>query len=140
MNQHPINLALLVETRTALRSLFGRLLMATGIAEVLQAEDAHTALSLLEQAEHHNMPHLLVVDLDGTGDDGAALIERLRTHPDPRIAHLSVLAASSCVSVVELRLLAALGVDEIIMKPVSLQQISDSITTIARRLRPIAAV
>jgi DNA-binding response OmpR family regulator len=131
-----IDTALLVETRSGLRALFGRMLHAAGVRVVLHADSAADALSQLEQADPHGMPPLLVLDLDGMGEDGTALIEYLRTHPDPRIAHLPVLAATHEHSEDAVRRLAALGVDEVLMKPLSLQQFTDSLAAIARRMAP----
>ncbi len=135
-----IELALVVETRAALRGMFGRLLTATGVAEVMQAQTVVEALGMLETARHGRLPSMIVVDLDGTDGEGIVLIEQVRTHADPRIAHMAVLVASSETSIDAVRHLAALGVDQFVMKPVSLQQLTDSVEAVARRQRPALAM
>ncbi len=109
IDDNPVNLKLASEV-----------LLADG-HEVIRAEDAEQALSLLET----HMPDLVLTDIALPRMDGLELTRRLKA--DPRYRHLPVVAlTASAMKGDQARVLAA-GCDAYIAKPIDTRTLSAQI-------------
>jgi CheY-like chemotaxis protein len=121
---------LLVEDDEDARLLLTQTLEYFG-ARVFPVASASEAVRMLE--EHH--ADVLVSDLRLPGDDGFALIEQLRSRPDPDIASIPAAAITASHLTEDRRHALASGYQLHLQKPVDPDELVSAILTLADMLR-----
>jgi CheY-like chemotaxis protein len=104
------------------RDLICEVLRGAG-ATVFAAASAGQALGTLV-VEH---PDAIVSDLGMPGEDGFALIKRVRTLPDPRLAGVPALALSAHTRSADQRIALAAGFTDHLAKPVEPAKLVDAV-------------
>lgn len=119
---------LVVDDDVAGRNALAELLLRCG-ATVTLAGSVGEALDRLR----FERPDVIVTDIAMPGEDGFALLGRVRAHADPDVARTPVVAVTAYASVDDRRRALALGIDEYLPKPVDVAHLSRVVSTLARR-------
>jgi len=104
---------LVVEDESAMREFLSTVIRHAG-AEVIQAAAASEAMHELEESE----VDLIVSDIAMPGEDGCAMMERIRRLPDRRVASLPSIAITAYGRSWEREKILASGFDAVLQKPV----------------------
>lgn len=94
-----------------------RAVLETHVSEVLMAESAAVAISLLEQQR----PHVLVSDIAMPDEDGYALIRRVRALPPDRGGDTPAIAVTAYSGGADRQKALAAGFNRHMAKPVDLE-------------------
>jgi CheY-like chemotaxis protein len=115
---------LFVEDDPMNRRVVKDMLLMVG-ANMAEAEDAETGLSMIEEGEFD----LVLMDLRLPNMDGLTAIEHVRARHDTK-ARLPIIVVTADTALHIRDRCMARGADEVIMKPVAMKQLFNSIGTI----------
>jgi two-component system phosphate regulon response regulator PhoB len=124
---------LVVEAEPAIQQLIGLNLNRAG-HRVTCVPDAETALASLED----ELPEMVLLEWDLAGQNGIALIRRLRAHPQAR--DVPIIMVSARVGEQDKVLALESGADDYITKPFSPREMIARIHALLRRRAPHAAI
>lgn len=131
----PGRLVLVVDDEPMLRNLLSRLLRMEGY-EVIEAEDGHTALNLVDERK----PDLVLLDVMLPAKDGLDTLGDLR-----KTSNIPVILVSALGEEADRVLGLKMGADDYVVKPFSAAELSARIESVLRRAQvrdgagPVAA-
>jgi CheY-like chemotaxis protein len=123
---------MIVDDEPDAREMLHTLLSLPG-ATVHEADSARAALDALARCEPHERPAVIVTDLAMPGDDGYALLARLRAAPE--LAAIPVIALTAYASPDDRRRALAEGFAAYLTKPVDVEALITTITAVLVRGR-----
>jgi CheY-like chemotaxis protein len=122
---------LVVDDEADAREMMSSALELCG-ATVTTAQSAREALATLTSLASRAMPiHVVLSDLAMPEQDGYALIQEIRTHPDSVIAHLPAAAVTACAREDERQRALAAGFHLHVAKPVVPGALFDAVVRLA---------
>lgn len=122
---------LVVDDDALVRSIITDVLRASGIMRVRKANDAHEGFEQFCE----KTPDILMLDLAMPGD-GAQLLRRIRSSPEPAQAEAPVIAMSGHTDRRRVEMLRDAGASEILAKPLSVHSIHSRLIAVIDRPRP----
>jgi two-component system chemotaxis response regulator CheY len=125
---------LLVDDSGSMRTVVARMLEAIGVDEIVEAENAQDALTVLEQADA--LPEVALVDWHMPGMNGYEFVQSARQHPQwRRMAIMLMTTENEHGDIV--KALAA-GATEYLIKPFTADALLDKLSLLG--LNPRSAV
>lgn len=118
---------LFVDDNEINRKVVKSMLEAVGAA-VAEAEDAETGLSMIEVGEFD----IILMDIRMPGMDGLAAIRRIRARADAKAGLPIVVVTADNAGDIRAQAAAA-GADDLLLKPVQLQALFDTIASVLTR-------
>ena len=122
---------LVVEDESAMREFLSTVIRHAG-AEVIQAAAASEAMHELEKSEFD----LIVSDIAMPGEDGCAMMERIRRLPGRRVASLPSIAITAYGRSWEREKILASGFDAVLQKPVEASRLLACVASVMEDGRP----
>ncbi len=113
-------LVLLADDNEVALRLFADFLVATGY----RVAEARSGAELLEMAVE-NPPDLILVDIQMPGMDGLETLRHIRSHPDPHIAGIPVIALTALAMSGDRERCLKAGASAYISKPVKLKELAE---------------
>jgi two-component system, chemotaxis family, chemotaxis protein CheY len=124
---------LVVDDQPSTRKVLRAMLMSMGIVNIRDANDGDSGLDLVSTF----MPHIVLLDWEMPELDGAAFVRTVRspdTFPLPDVPIIMLTGHSERSRVVAA---ARLGVNEYLVKPVSIQALQSRVLSIVTNPRPM---
>ncbi len=119
---------LVVDDQKAIRALVRSCLQEMGISKVTEAEDGLHALEILSRTRKH----LILSDLNMPNLDGIGLLRAVRKNPET--AKIAFIMITSLADTELVRQAAALGVNNYIIKPFTMDSMRRKITAVFGQL------
>ena len=118
----------LVEDHDDSRELFAQALKNAGAAVIsfVASDEAYRALDSVR-------PSILVADIGLPGEDGYALIRRVRAHSTPAVRNVPAIAVTAYATVPDRDEALALGYQQHLSKPIDPRQLIETIHDVLRR-------
>lgn len=133
---------LLVEDYDFIRGLIVAMLKAFGVGNLVIATDSRQAIELLtvniSQSQHGSSRPIDIVLTDWMmpGGSGKDLIQWMRNHPHENIRFMPILMVSTFASEDVVIAARDLGINEVLVKPISAEKVASRILSIIDHPRP----
>ncbi len=118
----------IVDDSAYFRKLTETMLGAFGVRVILKAATEAEAVAMVMTQS----PDVLLLDWNlGTAGNGAALLERLRSHPDERVSTLAVVMVTAYADKRRMLTAVDLGANDVLVKPLSARRLYERLAELS---------
>lgn len=127
---------LIVDDEPCTRKVIRALLIAIGVEHIHDANDGPSGLEAIRRV----VPDIVFLDWEMPGMDGPAFVRKVRSPRDFPLANVPIVMLTGHGERWRVVEAVKLGVNEYLLKPVSIKSVLDRVTAVLTRPRPIIRI